>query len=219
MNDFYRKQRKRQRLKNGLAITAAMVLLLFAFLFPQYIDKDDTEDAKRETLINLKNDSFATLISSGHTVWSYRDSGVLPERDSEGRTWMEAGYDVSGWKSGKGTFGSVEGKRIEQVDGRCPINLLNYYKENRVSVPIYYFRTEFDLANVSEDLILNGSIQFDDSVVIYLNGKKLHTENVPKTGFDVDGYGAKTIVRKFAESDFTIDDLPMLKQGRNVIAV
>lgn len=219
MNDFYQEQKKKQRLKNIAAIAAAMILLLFVILFSNYIENHYAKDAAEDTLVNLEQNSYATLIDSGNTIWKYKDNGVIPDRDSDGTSWKDVGYDAFGWKSGKGTFGSDNGKLTTRVEGRYPVNLLRHLTKNKLSVPVYYFRTEFNIDHLSDHLVLTGTVQFDDTIVVYLNGEKVYSNNVPSDGFDGDGYGAEKRVNTSITASFTIENPPMLRKGRNVISV
>ena len=38
-------------------------------------------------------------------------------------------FEVAGWKTGAGSFGSVNGERVEMVNDKFPRNLLNHYTE------------------------------------------------------------------------------------------
>ena len=67
--------------------------------------------------------------------------------------------------------------------------------------------------------LLSGQITFDDSVVIYLNGIKIFEGNTPENGYDTNLYGASQTVDDSMTKRFTLEDLTMLRPGKNILAV
>ena len=106
------------------------------------------------------------------------------------------------------------------MGGKYPSNLLNYYSAKKKALPVYYFRTEFEVDDAREIFQLSGEIQFDDSVIIYLNGKEIYKDNEPTEGYDPGtGYGAKEGVETSWNRVFSVENTTALKNGTNCIAV
>ncbi|MFR4710253.1 MAG: hypothetical protein ACLUAL_00875 [Blautia wexlerae] len=60
---------------------------------------------------------------------------------------------------------------------------------------------------------LSGEIQFDDSVIIYLNGKEIYKDNEPTEGYDPGtGYGAKEGVETSWNRGFSVENTTALKK-------
>ena len=149
-----------------------------------------------------------------------KDTEGEPSIDSNGKRWNEAGYLTEDWKEAKGSFGSYYGELNDRVGGKYPSNLLNYYSAKKKALPVYYFRTEFEVDDAREIFQLSGEIQFDDSVIIYLNGKEIYKDNEPTEGYDPGtGYGAKEGVETSWNRVFSVENTTALKNGTNCIAV
>ncbi len=150
--------------------------------------------------------------------WHYRDD---PQMLSEltGNAWTETAYDDSSWLSGRGTFGSYEGKREEIADGLKPDIYLRQYLPDGKNVPVYYFRARFWAEKPEADTVYNARIVYDDSVIIYLNGTPVHYGNVPVGGYaSSDAYGCDEILGDPREETIAVDG-GLLKQGANILTV
>ena len=103
-----------------LGSVAAALLLVFVFWFNGYMDKHHNLKGRQGGLQTLEQAAPQELVVSGITKWSYQEDGQVPD---EG--WMLPEFDVAGWKTGAGSFGSVNGERVEMVNDKFPRNLLN----------------------------------------------------------------------------------------------
>ncbi|MGF6376176.1 hypothetical protein M2140_001247 [Clostridiales Family XIII bacterium PM5-7] len=210
--------KQKEKLGYILAIVVTLVLLVSVFVFAEYSKNFTDNNSANAKLMELENRSM-TLIQSGKTLWQFKDDGVFPEQNKTGTNWNMPGYKQTDWNLGQGTFGSEMGKRTKKVDDRLPSNLLNFYTPNRLPVPVYYFRMEFNLNQIYDDWELSGRVEFDDSIIIYINGKKVFGSNVPSEGFSADGYGAEKTVDNSRTKQFSVSDTSMLRKGKNVVAV
>ncbi|MCD7982448.1 MAG: metallophosphoesterase, partial [Clostridiales bacterium] len=157
--------------------------------------KDDTgvEDVWRVS--KMTGDVTVTITSSAEndvaseinetTVWSYLDDGTDPAEGYEERTaWTLASYDVSGWNSAAGSFGAKNGVIASlgtsgSVD-YTPDNLLTQYKEDgSTDIEAYFFRTQVYVEDADAVTQILGSVIYDDSATVYVNGVKI-------AGFDDD---------------------------------
>lgn len=186
-----------------------------AFLQNRYADENILEDE----LLEIQGDEKFHYVKTGITYWQYKDTEGEPSIDSGGKRWNEVGYQTEGWKEAKGSFGSYYGELNDRV-GKYPSNLLNYYSAKKKALPVYYFRTEFEVEDAGELFQLFGEIQFDDSVIIYLNGTEIYKDNEPTEGYEPGtGYGAEKGVETSWNRVFTVENTAVLKDGTNCIAV
>ncbi|MEG2175088.1 MAG: metallophosphoesterase family protein, partial [Oscillospiraceae bacterium] len=199
---------------------AAIVLLVLVLMAALRINYDYERDAANAILNELKVTDSIALIQSGKTRWRYMDSGNVPEPDVNKMKWTQSGYNDISWKEAKGTFGSVNGKRVDWVNGLSPVNLLNHHNLEGKAVPVYYFRTEFNVDEVHRAWRLDGIVEFDDSLVLYINGRQIYTSNIAETeGLTSIGYGAIETVDRSLIKSISIHDPSVLRKGKNVIAV
>lgn len=118
------------------------------------------------------------------TSWKYLDTNEDPGTSQDLKGWTKANYDDSQWKSGVGTFGAKQGQ-LKALGTVTPQNLLTQYyvdvndvdgddmTDDNVNIPAYFFRTTFDVEDVSSNKVLKGEIQYDDGAIVYLNGKAI----------------------------------------------
>lgn len=206
-----------ERLKIGCGVLAAAVLLMAVILLGGMRDSYSGSSGPGQQTAGSESTNLE-VISSGRTVWSYFEEGVLPPDDTSGRSWLQAGYAEGSWKSGKGTFGSVKGERTDKVNDKLPANLLKFYNDEQEALPVYCFRTEFEIEDPEEILKLTGEVQYDDSVILYLNGEPVYEGNVPKEGYEENLYGREQTVDSSLKEKFEITDVSLLRKGTNVIA-
>lgn len=198
----------------GLLLLAAVFCIASATL-GSYGDSGQTE------LPVLNREQKVSLITSGKTVWQYLDERQeTVEESGNQKKWRENKYDFSGWKEASGSFGAKDGERRDMGEGTAPNNLLVQYGSDGSSSPVYLFRTELTIANPESIKTLKGMIEFDDAVLIYINGELVWTGNVPEGGYgSLLDYGAKEGVNSPRDEEFIIEDTSMLKTGRNTVAV
>lgn len=214
-----KKERLKERIKIIMCSAAALLLLAFVFYMALFshslVSRKDSQGALKE----LKHATVYELLESGKTEWKYLDTGMVYTEGENALSWTELSYDASSWKSGRGSFGAVAGKLEEQVNSRPPRNLLNHYQSNGFTIPAYYFRTEFEVTDTGSIKYLLGKIQYDDSAILYLNGKRVYTINTPDNGFGEEGYGAKSTVNKPVSETFVISNTTALREGKNVLSI
>lgn len=160
------------------------------------------------------------LVAREKTIWKYSDGGSDPASGENRLSWTLPGFDDSGWKEAAGDFGAKNGERQEFIKGRAPENLLNQYNADGTVVAASFFRTEMILENTEKITQLKGKINYDDSVMVYINGVLVYAGNTPEGGFSSNlEYGSKSGDGKKSSSVLEIDDTSMLRDGRNIIAV
>lgn len=170
-----------------------------------------------------------TTVINSDTTWSYWDQETDPVVNSE----LYQQYPVqilwayglflqdTNWKWDAGPFGAKNGA-IADLGGGCrPKTLLNQYKENGDDIEAYFFVTTFSVTagQLAQTRQILGSLYYDDSAVIYLNGGKVAAFDEPEDGFsqNMEYGGSNASAPKLGE--FALTDPSALKEGTNVLAV
>lgn len=126
--------------------------------------------------------SIGRAVVDASTSWSYLDTpGVDPARGDADRTaWTRTGFDAGDvpWKTATGPFGA-KNDGTDLGDGFPVRTKLRLRKDagNSAgdSTEAYFFRTSFSMDRASLDAIngLVGTVVYDDTVTVYLNGRRI----------------------------------------------
>ena len=160
-----------------------------------------------------------------NTVWSYSDLGTDPAGDSQSEgydrtSWTKAEYDVSAWRTGTGSFGAKRGQISDLGGGFIPNTLLTQYKEDgSTDIEAFFFRTTVNVDDPSVITEITGSVIYDDSATVYINGTKI-------AGFDDDSitenvqYGGSNEGNPKTGAISVIEGIQdILVKGDNIVAV
>lgn len=210
--------------KNALLRIASVLggfILLILVLFLSSVNQGSYGRNGKADLPAVKDSGKITLISTGKTVWKYLDEGQEEVVEAGYETkWKENKFNISDWKEAAGSFGAKDGEQKEMGKGNAPNNLLAHYESGDTANPVYLFRTELTIANPNSIRSLAGKIEFDDAVLVYINGELVWAGNVPDGGYEnLTDYGAKEPVSSPRSEEFVIKDTSMLKKGKNTVAV
>lgn len=157
--------------------------------------------------LGWRENGFTELISKSAT-WSYLDKGT-----NQGTAWQAASFDDGVWTTGQAPLGySATGVKTTVSYGS---NSSNKYITT-------YFRRHFNINTPLTDLLsLKANIMRDDGAIVYINGQKALSTNMPVSS-DVD-YKTTALYAcgGLAETTYATYDLPLaaLHEGDNVIAV
>lgn len=140
------------------------------------------------------------LVPAG-SKWKYFDQG-----DKLGEDWMKHEFDDAAWSEGAAELGY--GDRDEKT--RISRDQENY--------PTYYFRQQFEVKEPGELKPLILRLLRDDGAVVYLNGKEVLRDNMPKGAIDHKTY-AESVTP--SERGFYVHSLDVgkLVKGKNLLAV
>jgi alkaline phosphatase len=141
-------------------------------------------------------------------AWKY-------DMENTGPTWMNAGYNDTGWSSGGGVFGTEPGAASYGYSIATPVS--NTYKS-------MFFRKTFDVCNPAEVTALKLNALYDDGMVVYINGTKIYSDGVTGDPPPFDGgaveHEAVTYETKDLAGAIGLNALSsLLVPGSNVIAV
>lgn len=154
------------------------------------------------------------VVVSGTTTWQYRDNNQAP---ADGWMTTVATTDTA-WKDGIGSFGAKNGKIADLGGGYTPSVLLNQYTDDGNDIPVYYFRTTFDVSDPGSITGVTGQFVYDDAATIYINGVRVG--GADDSSFDTNGYsGSNASAPQTATISFTDIASLNLKETGNVVAV
>ena len=152
------------------------------------------------------------------STWKYLDDG-----SNQGTAWRAPDFDDSSWKSGVAPLGYSASENRPMFGSVNTV--INYGPDSSNKIPTYYFRTTFEVEDLSKigDI---GHINFgiDDSVILYLNGQEIGRHNLPEGEIGFDKYLSDLTGSSVADESryetFTLDaaDLAHLVEGTNVLA-
>ena len=174
--------------------------------------------------------STDTVLLNGTAEWKYLDNNTDPAGDTSATgynrtSWTAEGFDTNGWKTAAGPFGSKRGGAAYDSTRTAAIVLDGCDASN--NTPAYFFRTTFNISNLERYTKLTGSLEYDDGVVVYINGQRVAAgydnacdENGNSLGHGFDAnlqYGGSNQ----GPDTLTISlmDLSLLHNGENTIAV
>ena len=164
------------------------------------------------------------------TVWRYLADDTDPAGDSTAEgydrlVWTESVYDDSKWQLGVGPFGyQTGGAAYSNVTPPAVAGTMLPGLDRTNNYESYFFRTDLyiseeDLENIGS---FNGSISFDDGVIVYINGVPVYegytsskatkiTQNIQYT--NANGNPTPT--------EFQVTDIASLNlhTGNNIVAV
>ena len=152
----------------------------------------------RITDVNAPERNRSELIAQGAEFRFFRGTEPPPE------DWKELDFDDGEWESGPAGFGygdDDDATVLEDMSG----NYLTVFLRRRFDV---------DDLDLVEELLL--SVDYDDGFVAYINGEEIARANLDATEFD-----SPTIINHEAgaSEEFPVDNLDLLREGENVLAV
>jgi hypothetical protein len=150
----------------------------------------------------------ATLLAKQST-WKYYDQGD-PGTDD----WKDDTFDDSAWSEGTGGFAYGESDAIGTT--------ISSTDAGGAHLDAAYFRTTFEIPNLSRIESLVVRLRRDDGAVVYINGIEVFRDNMPTGNVGYSTYANTTIegANEDAFHDHSVDISPLgLRQGTNTIAV
>ncbi len=150
--------------------------------------------------------------------WKYLDNG-----SNQGTAWKEPEFDDNSWKSAPAPLGYPASEN-RPLFGKIA-SVISYGPDSQNKFPTTYFRTEFEIEDLSK-IGKQGQINFgiDDSVILYLNGHEIGRHNLPEDDITYDQYlsdlSGSNVADESAYETFFLDekDLSHLVEGTNVLA-
>jgi hypothetical protein len=155
-------------------------------------------------------------LSGRDKVWKYNQDGV-----NLGPEWYATNYDDSTWATGNGVL-AVENAPAVIPYINTTLSLIAPTKTNQTTT--YYFRTTFNLSPALDrsSLVLVSTNIFDDGMIVYLNGTRVYSYNMPATDVTYDTWATASVpVAPASEGDLYLTNLPsaLLLPGANYLAV
>src|SRR5574344_169738 len=153
-----------------------------------------------------RENKLESVITKGST-WKYLDTGT-----DQGTAWQASDFDDSSWKSGLAPLGyAVTGVKTT----------VSYGSSSSSKYITTYFRKKFTVSTPSSQLIsLKMNLLREDGAIVYLNGKKLLSTNMPLSDVNYKST-ALYACGGLAETSYITFDVPLsyLQEGENTFAV
>ena len=180
--------------------------------------------------MNELNFSTDTVLLDSTASWKYLDNNTDPAGDSSApdydrTSWTAENFDTSGWKTASGSFGSKRGGAAYDSTRTAATVLEGCNASN--DTPAYFFRTTFHISNLERYTKLIGNLEYDDGVIVYINGQRIAAgydnacdENGNSLGHGFDAnlqYGGSN--QGPDTLNISLLDLSLLHNGENTIAV
>jgi hypothetical protein len=147
-----------------------------------------------------------TVAKRGDT-WKYFDQGSLPP----GGDWTSTTFDDTSWLQGEAELGYGDGDEK---------TIVNYGGNANNKFITTYFRKKFQIdgADIPDIDQLMGGINFDDGVIVYLNGTEVYRDNMPSGNvtYSTLASGQPSVENVF--ESITINK-NLLQAGDNVLAI
>ena len=204
----------KEKMTRILSVTLALVLVLAMCCMTAFASDSAVSEDENYPTIELVNNK---------TVYKYLDDNTDPA-DGKGSltAWTLPTFDDSNWKIGEGSFGSNQGE-LTAIYGHTPNVLLNMYMEDgKTTIPTFFFRTTFEIEDISLYNTLTVEALVDDVITVYVNGvtvydvrdtKKTDTNMYYAGDADKDG----DVTENFTVSLADIEGA--FKSGENTLAV
>lgn len=150
--------------------------------------------------VTVTTDPSATRLLDRGAQWAYYSTGSAPGAD-----WTKPGISEASWARGTGEFGFGDGDEDTFISPRGVA---------------HYFRTTFNIDDVSRIQSAKLRLLVDDGAVIYLNGTELTRLNMPAGTIASDSLAVASISGT-AEMLYTPVNIPVsaLQTGSNVLAI
>ncbi len=162
----------------------------------------DQPDANDKDVSQITQALTTPLIAKGSTF------RYLADGSNQGTAWQAAGFNDSGWASGRGQLGYGDGDEA---------TVIGYGGNASAKYITTYFRTTFSVVNPGSFTSLSLGLLRDDGAVAYLNGTEIFRSNMP-----AGTIGHTTVASSTVEDNsyFTATvSAALLVAGTNVIAV
>lgn len=157
--------------------------------------------------VGWRENSYKEIVPKADT-WKYLDDGT-----NQGTNWRESSFDDSSWKSGQAPLG-------------YSLSLINtkvsYGSSSSNKYITTYFRKSFTVDTpLSQILSIKMELLREDGAVVFLNGKKILSSNMPVATEPDYKTLAEYALGSLAETTYVPYDVKVsdLKEGENVLAV
>ncbi|MGB2011827.1 MAG: zinc-dependent metalloprotease family protein [Akkermansiaceae bacterium] len=190
-------------------------VLLFSDNKPSVVALESS-DGEIRTFAQAKIQSFY----EERLILSPQASGrwFIPQNDDLGTDWTAVGFDDFGWNQGLTGFGYDEDGRYGSFIGAGA----DLEPAMKGKSPSAYLRIPFSLPQLDYVQGLKLLVNFNDAIVVYLNGVEVARRNAPEGALNWDSraLNARSDKASLAAEEINLfGDLGALNTGENVLAI
>ncbi|MFF2889514.1 S-layer homology domain-containing protein [Paenibacillus sp. NPDC057967] len=147
-----------------------------------------------------------------NSVWKYLDNG-----SDQGTAWRAVSFDDAAWNAGPAPLGYPASDATTLFGSMKTV--VSFGGDSSKKHRTTYYRTTFQVEDLTLITKLFGQFGVDDGVVLYANGVEVYRFNMPEGEPDYQTLSATTLGSPTTETaDLTGNMLSVLKQGTNVLA-
>jgi len=154
-------------------------------------------------LVGLSLQAQEVFISNG-AEWKYLDDG-----SNQGTEWYGTEFNDEHWNSGYAQLGYGDGDEVSTV---------SYGPNSNNKYPTTYFRKSFHVSDHTPYNLLVLEAIRDDGMVVYLNGTKVWSDNMPAT-YNYLSHSSGTVADSGEDAWLSYNASNNLVTGNNVIGV
>ena len=143
-----------------------------------------------------------SLLALG-SQWRYLDDG-----SDQGTAWSDIDFDDATWPAGNAQFGYGENDEVTTI---------SFGEDGDNKFATTYFRTSFDVTDLTALESVEIHMLVDDGAVVYVNGRETHRVRMAEGAIDYQMF-ASNDAREDA-FDVLVLDKAILRKGKNTIAV
>lgn len=216
------------------AVLAALVNgdnVIAVELHNQYENSSDIWFAMSDMTFSTEALPVENTLMNGSEQWTYLDDNTDPAGDAtaagyERTSWTAEAFDTTNWKTAAGPFGSKKGAAALETGYTASTILAGCDGSN--DTPAYFLRTTFNVNSLDGMTKLTGTLQYDDGVIVYINGQRVASfdDNACGASGNSLGYGFNANLQYGGSNagtpktvSFELLDLSILHTGENTIAV
>lgn len=196
-------------------------------LHNQYDNSSDIWFAMSNMSFSAAAQPDGNTLLNGESQWTYLDDNTDPAGGNADRTaWTGENFDTALWKTAAGPFGSKRGAAA--LESGYTANTVLSGCDGSNNTPAYFFRTDFTVDSLEGITKLTGTLQYDDGVVVYVNGVRAAAfdDNACDADGNSLGHGFDSNLQYGGSNggtpktvSFELLDLSVLHTGVNTIAV
>jgi uncharacterized repeat protein (TIGR01451 family) len=178
-----------------------------------YYTLDGSDPRQIGGAVNLAAQTYTSSTETTTLVPLTQTWKYLADGSNQGTAWRAASFDDSAWSSGAAELGYGDGDEATTV----PFVDVDPVAAGDQKNATTYFRTSFNVADITGITAAMLRVKYDDAVVLYLNGVEVAKSPNIASNPAHNQYASTSAPDEAAYFDFTLDPAALIT-GNNVLA-